>query len=398
MTTPTGVAQLPNDVLITIFSYAQDNHTLSNVALVNKTWYNASCSDVIWQTKVPIDCDIPKKKDSRGFYRGLYISISKEVKRMQRKREREQRFINFQSNIKEKFGWNGMMPVVMFICGTIFFITVFSFFILLALRDTTSQLHNKYIFISLWLAFLSMTIFIIYQAIYGLLSFKFSEEMILGIGCFIFLVYGIAQGILVFVNLGVLSVSPPTDTIPYTRYSLSWSIVLIPTFILVGVAQIGGIVATALDIWRYNCYRSGYNRSWRIIRLIAYLIIPMSLVIASILFALNGDYPIYVPIWSSFIPIYFLQICAAIWLIYFLYYNRKYIDIVWCGIALLLLFNINLAIVEIIVSLNEYTHSYAWFSALLPITILYIVFVMFCVREGRLLDSIKLIYTCWRRE
>ncbi len=386
---------LPTDILEHIASFVPVGE-INTITQVSKTWHSAAISDTVWQYRVVLPNEHKRSPDKRGVYRGYYIDYKKELWKAEQRHRRMLKLGRFRKNAEYTLGWRyGCMPLAMFICGHIFFLSLATFFILLAIRDPIPALLERYVYIPLWVTLFSLVLFVMYQLIHLATVHKFTDDNMLGAIALALCIYGSIQSVLVFINVGVLPVFPPDDKFIYTRYTISWFLVMIPTYIVVGAGLLGGVIGSIIYL-RGESYASFVGK---FLRVSTYLLVPTLIGISTILMAANGDYPTQVPVYIEFIPFYILQGAAAIAMIVIVVNMVRgfRLDIVAVGFIMVILLILSLFIVEIMISLEQFARRYLWFSALLPITVMYIIFMMFMFHEGQIHVRCKSYFGWCRR-
>jgi hypothetical protein len=139
------------------------------------------------------------------------------------------------------------------------------------------------------------------------------------------------------------------------EYIMSWFAVLSPTYIVLA------LIMCVFCMMRFE-FSEGASAFSKFVQWVCRLpsLTTASLLIFSVLVAVVGDGHMHIAI--AFIPLYLIEL---MWVHFYFLDKETNVKRKFSFIALLL----SLMVCEVLLSLSQFLHSYAWFAWLLPVTI-----------------------------
>jgi hypothetical protein len=384
-----ALGTLPREVIVYICSFynAYELPCLLNASLLNKNWFLACCTDVLWKPHVmhlinegtkPIPT-LKRRKDERGNLRGFCIDLSKRECKIRAERViseiRRQRREKLAENISTYF------LHMSFGAGTLYYLVLSAFFVLLGIWSAIPNVSSVYIMIPLWISFAIMLIYGTYTlGLYFVLRRGYIF-LTLGVITWALLIFGVVQSFIVLLNIGILPTVPPSTDDPYTQYQISWFLVLIPsfgffTFIILPLIILAVFVVMNF-VKEYNGWKNVTKEDILYVLIgLALVAVPSFMLMTVVMIAATTEFPI-IHTAFIFIPLYIIEIGAIIVLTFlvvrgYISSSRFFIYYIW-GIVIVCSFILN----QIFLSLGQYLYSYMWFSSLLPLTTVYILLCIY---------------------
>jgi hypothetical protein len=269
--------------------------------------------------------------------------------------------------------WQNLTKTISFIIGsTLVYLCLDAFFILIALRSILTT-QWALIFIPVWIA---IAVYYVVLGIFAGLDNLFLKRRSFNqyyLWQALLLTVALIQAIIVIINLN------PERLYPYPiSYSYRWMLVMIPTFVTLGLVWVALLVHQVITI--YIVSKAGIPGIIvrKVLWALSYLFAVFTLLVAAITLGLSGDYspPVFAD--DSFVPLWILEICIGIVCIVQIVIQvraKRFKEVV--SYVFFFLFALALAINQIIVFLNNSANApttlpFTWFSSLLPLTVAYV--------------------------